>query len=99
MAGAYEAIQVTVGPDGFFPASFRWEGRACRVLAVQRVRTCGAERRYRVSTSEGGVELALHLGNGVWRLTDRPNRLTRAWHRWENGARYPLPAWRRRATA
>jgi hypothetical protein len=90
-------LHVSLAADGFFPQAFRWSNRLYRVLAVHSVRTNGYERRYRVVTSGGYFELALHLALGTWRLGRRPNRLSQLWYRWLNGARYPLPAWRRRS--
>lgn len=97
MVAMQDMLQVTFAPDGFFPQAFRWQGRLYRVLAVHSVRTGRSERSYRVITSGGYFELALHLLQGTWRMRRRPNWISRTWYRWLNGARYPLPAWRRRS--
>ncbi len=99
MTGSQGTLQVALATDGFFPQAFRWQGQLYRVLAVHSVRTSGAERRYRVITSGGYFELSQDLTAGTWRLRRRPNWFSRNWHRWLNGARYPLPAWRRRRLA
>ncbi|HEX9114607.1 MAG TPA: hypothetical protein VGA61_00945 [Anaerolineae bacterium] len=97
MAGSQDTLQITLAPDGFFPQTFRWQGRIYRVLAVHSVRTGRSERFYRVITSGGYFELVLHLLQGTWRMRRRPTWLSRAWYHWLNGARYPLPIWRRRS--
>jgi hypothetical protein len=91
-------LRVRLASGGFLPQSFRWEGHSYRVLAVHSVKTYGAERRYRVASTEGNCELALDLPSGTWRVRHWPNWLSRALYRWQHGARYPLPAWRRRRT-
>jgi hypothetical protein len=91
-------LRVRFAPGGFLPQTFRWDGRSYRVLAVHSVKTYGAERRYRVASTEGNFELALDLPSGTWRVRHAPNWLSRALYRWQHGARYPLPAWRRRRT-
>ncbi len=91
------ALQVTLASDGFFPLTFRWEERVYRVLAVHSVHTHGPERRYRVMTSAGFFELAMCVDDVQWHMRRQPNWLSRIWHHWRHGARYPLPAWRRRS--
>jgi hypothetical protein len=91
-----ESLRVTFASGGFFPQTFRWEGRFYRILAVHSIRTCGLERRYRVATSAGDFELALAVSSGGWHIRHAPNWLSRAWYRLHSGPRYPLPAWRRR---
>ncbi|PKO21843.1 MAG: hypothetical protein CVU38_12700 [Chloroflexi bacterium HGW-Chloroflexi-1] len=90
-------MHVTLAPDSLRPRSFRWQGRSFRVLGVESVNTFGAERRFRVRTSEGRFELGLCTEEGSWRVRRRPTWLGRIWARWQNAPRYPLPAWRRRS--
>lgn len=92
-----QALQVTLASDGFLPLTFRWEDRVYRVLAVHSVRAQGPERRYRVMTSAGFFELAFCAEDGQWQMRRQPNWLSRTLHHWQYGARYPLPAWRRRS--
>ncbi|OIO89998.1 MAG: hypothetical protein AUK03_13670 [Anaerolineae bacterium CG2_30_64_16] len=97
MTSQTESLHVILAPDGVRPQSFRWEGRALRVLGVESVNTFGAERRYRVRTGEGRFELGLFTDVGIWRVRRSPTWLGRFWARWQNPPRYPLPAWRRRS--
>jgi hypothetical protein len=90
-------LSVTLSANGFYPRSFRWGGQTVRVLAVDRISTHGAERRFRVRTPIGGFELGLVAEAGVWRVLREPNWLDRAWARVQRMPRYPLPPWRRRA--
>ncbi len=90
-------VQISVRPDGFTPQAFRWEDRLVRVLAVERIRTFGTERRYRVVTAEGRFELSYYADAGLWYVRCSPTRLGRALCRWEATPRYALPMWRRRA--
>ncbi len=92
-------LRVRLAPGGFLPQAFQWEGRSQRILAVHSVKTCGAERRYRVASTEGYFELGLDVRSGAWYVRRHPNWLSRILYRWQHGARYPLPAWRRRRPA
>ena len=96
MASLSEMTQVTLIANGFYPQTYRWRGQLYRVLAVESVRMVGSEQHYRVLSHEGPFELALNRQTGAWRVHRSPNRLNRIWSRWQNGPRYPLPAWRRR---
>ena len=89
-------LRVGLAPGVLLPQAFRWEGRSYRVLAVHSIKTRGLERRYRVASSAGYFELALNVSSDTWRVRHAPNWLSRAWYQWQNGPRYPLPAWRRR---
>jgi hypothetical protein len=92
-----EPVQLSVRPDGFTPQAFRWDGALVRVLAVEAVRTYGAERRYRVLTPAGRFELSYRPGVRLWYVRRSPTRLSRALSRWGSMPRYALPLWRRRA--
>ncbi len=91
-----DSLQVTMRADGFYPQALRWQGRTVRVLSVERVRTCGLERRYHVITPEGRYELGLHVGIGAWHVRHSPGWLSRLWARVQRTPRYALPAGRRR---
>lgn len=96
MASSSGDTSVSLAPGGFLPQSFRWQSHSYRVLAVESVKTRGLERRYKVASREGHFELALDTARDTWRVRRRPIWLSRVWYRFQNGARYPLPAWRRR---
>jgi hypothetical protein len=89
-------LQVTLAANGFYPRSFRWQGRALRVLSVDRISTSGTERRFRVRTAIGPFELGLLTDACLWRVRREPNWLDRMWARLQRMPRYPLPPWRRR---
>ncbi len=91
------SVEMAVRPDGFTPRAFRWEDGLVRVLAVESVRTCGTERRYRVLTGEGRFELSYYSNDSQWYVRRSPTRLGRALCQWEAAPRYSLPMWRRRA--
>jgi hypothetical protein len=97
MGFRYEEAQVAMAPGGVYPQMFRLAGRPYRILAIHSIETYGFERRYRVASSEGFFELAQHTVHGGWHVRRRPNWLSRILYRWQTGARYPLPAWRRRS--
>jgi hypothetical protein len=97
MAMTTEALQVTLAANGFYPRAFRWQGRALRVLSVDRISTSGTERRFRVRTAIGPFELGLLTDSCLWRVRRAPNWLDRMWARFLRMPRYPLPPWRRRA--
>jgi hypothetical protein len=97
MTNQAEALRVIIGPNKFSPHAFHWRGRTVRVLAVESIKTFGAERRYRVRTGEGRFELGFCTDSGTWQLRRTPNWLSRLWARWNNTPRYPVPTWRRRA--
>ena len=96
MAMSIEGLQVTMTPNGFYPRAFRWQGRALRVLSVDRISTSGTERRFRVRTAIGPFELGLFTDACLWRVRRKPNWLDRVWARFQRMPRYPLPPWRRR---
>jgi hypothetical protein len=96
MAMSIEGLQVTMAPNGFYPRAFCWQGRALRVLSVDRISTSGAERRFRVRTAIGPFELGLFTDACLWRVRRGPNWLDRMWARFQRRPRYPLPPWRRR---
>lgn len=89
-------LRVTMAPDGFYPRSWRWQGRGVRVLTVEEVYTSGLERRYRVRTPEGRYELGYHTGTGEWQMRRAPMWFQRLWAHMQDVPRYPLPARRRR---
>ncbi len=89
-------VKVILGSNPFSPRAFRWQGRTVRVLAVESIKTFGAERRYRVRTGEGYFELGCFGDAGAWRLHRAPTWLGRLWARWQDVPRYPVPVWRRR---
>lgn len=91
-----DLLRVTMCADGFYPQALRWQGRTVRVLSVERVHTCGLERRYRVRTAEGRYELGLRIGAGAWTIRRSPGWVNRLWARVERTPRYALPAWLRR---
>lgn len=90
------AVQVSLASDRFHPRSFTWHGQIWRVLSVDGVCTRGIERRFRVMTRSGVFELALHTGDGQWRVLRKPGWMDRMWARVRRLPRYPLPPWRRR---
>ena len=92
-------VRTVTSLDGFFPHMFRWRERVVRVLSVEKIQTCGRERRYWVRTAEGSFELALTIDAGKWYVRRCPSWLGRVRARWHNAPRYPLPSWRRRARA
>ena len=92
-----KGLRVILTSDGFYPQALRWQGRAVRVLYVEKVQTAGLERRYRVRTGEGPYELGCHIATGAWQIHRGPNWLDRARARLARMPRYPLPAWRRRS--
>jgi len=92
----FEGLQVTLASDRFYPRAFRWQGRVVRVLSVDRIRTFGAERRFRVRTAVGRFELGWLTDSGQWRVRREPNWLDRIWSRLRRMPRYSLPPWRRR---
>jgi len=96
MAMNAETLQVTLAANGFYPRAFRWQGRALRVLSVDRISTSGTERRFRVRTAIGHFELGLLTDACLWRVRREPNWLDRMWARFQRMPRYPLPPWRRR---
>ena len=96
MAMSIERLQVTLAPNGFYPRAFRWQGRALRVLSVDRISTFGTERRFRVRTAIGPFELGWLTDACLWRVRHAPNWLDRMWARFQRMPRYPLPPWRRR---
>ncbi len=88
-----------VASNHFYPHAFRWQGRTVRVLAVEGLKTLGAERRFRLATAEGHFDLGLFTDSGAWCLRREPGWLGRAWMRWwpfHRQPRFPLPFWRRR---
>jgi hypothetical protein len=95
MANA-DVLRVKMALGGWRPQVFWWQGRRYRVLALEGMRTLGGERLYRLSTGQGNFELAVDPATACWRVRRSPGWLARLWNRWQNGARYPLPAWRRR---
>lgn len=96
MSQSTETLRVLVTPDGFYPRSWWWEGRAVRALFLEEVRTRGLERRFRVHTGEGRYELSYHCGTGAWQMLRAPSWFARARMRLQRMPRYPLPAARRR---
>ena len=90
-------VQVSLAPNGFSPHSFRWQGRALRVLSVESVRTLGTERRYLVRRARGSFELGWYTDASIWVVRRSPSWFDRVWAEWRNAPRYPLPVWRRRA--
>ena len=91
-----DGLPVKVSADGIRPLVFRWCGEVVRVLSVEGMGTCGAERHYRVRTVKGRFVLAFCADSGIWRMRRQPTWLERVRARWQDAPRYPLPAWRRR---
>jgi hypothetical protein len=91
MANAIEHVRVTLAGDDFYPQAFRWAGRSVRVLFVEGMRTVGAERLFRVRTTEGTYELAQHTVTQVWTLRRQPSWLTRALNQGDVARYQPAP--------
>ena len=96
MVNQPDPVKVILGSNRFSLRAFRWQGRTVRVLAVESIKTFGAERRYRVRTGEGYFELGCFGDAGAWRLHRAPTWFGRLWARWQDLPRYPVPVWRRR---
>ena len=84
-------ISVKVDAGNSYPRLFCWQSKLIRVLAVDSIRTLGAEQRYRVRTAEGNFELAFFVATTTWHMRRTPTRLGRAWVRWQYQPRFPLP--------
>jgi hypothetical protein len=91
MANTTEHVRVTLASDNFYPQAFRWAGRSIRVLFVEGMRTVGAERLFRVRTTEGAYELALHTVTQVWTLRRQPSWLARALNQGDVARYQPAP--------
>ena len=92
-------IQVTMAPGKHRPSRFRWRGRHVRVLGVASINTFGCERRFTLLTPLGRFELGCFMDRDLWYVRRAPGPVGRLVARWQNGPRYPLPAWRRRTVA
>lgn len=97
MADSMNQVRVRLGPDGFYPYTFRWAGRDVRVLSVEGLRTCGPERRFRVRTVEGVYELSQNTRTQLWRMRRSPTWFSRALAQLGQEPRYTLPVAERRA--
>jgi hypothetical protein len=97
VAESKNEVRVRLGPDGFYPFTFRWAGRSVRVLSVEGLRTCGPERRFRVRTVEGVYELTHDTRTQLWRMRRSPTWFSRALAQLSQEPRYTLPVAERRA--
>jgi hypothetical protein len=97
VAESMNQVRVRLGPEGFYPYTFRWAGRDVRVLSVEGMRTCGLERRFRVRTVEGVYELTQDTRTQLWRMGRSPTWLSRALAQLGQEPRYTLPVAERRA--
>lgn len=97
MTETINEVRVQLAADGFYPQSFRWAGRDVRVLAVDGLRTCGPERRFRVRTVEGVYELTQDTRAHIWRMRSSPNWFSRTVAQLNQEPRYTLPGPHRRA--
>ena len=88
----YWNIAGDLAPNGFYPRAFRWQGRALRVLSVDRISTSGTERRFRVRTAIGPFELGLLTDASRWRVRRAPNWLDRMWARFQRMPSLPAAA-------
>lgn len=96
-ARTIEEVQVRLAEDAFYPQMFRWAGRHVRVLSIEGLRTCGAERRFRVRTVEGVYELTQDTRSRVWRMRQSPSWFSRTLSHLAREPRYSLPSTSRRA--
>jgi hypothetical protein len=96
MAKTVEFVRVTLASDNFYPQAFRWGGRSIRILFVEGMRTTGAERLFRVRTSEGAYELVQQTVTQVWTLRRRPSWWDRAFGQGVTAARYEPAMGRKR---
>jgi hypothetical protein len=97
MVESLNELRVWLGPDGFYPHTFRWAGRDVRVLSIDGLRTYGPERRFRVRTVEGVYELTHDVRAQAWRMRRSPTWFSRTLAQIAQEPRYTLPAGNRRA--